>query len=276
MGRNAGTMSTGGATSDLDNIVLERNIHRAGHARYRDFLHQAVQKYSNDVDGDSLGRSVIIALCVATASAIGAVIYYKLLEFLLHFLWHSLPQKIVVDTPWVPEWAYALWIPFISYSMATLLGLSVVYIGEPGDLAYTIKCVHQKGFVALDHATPMLTASLFSIAGGGSLGPEAPLVAICAALGGFISQAVFHTRKRNTIRKHTLMGMAGALAAFFGAPLGGSIFALEVNSRFGVEYFEHMIEAVFCGVITLGLYRTFAGKHKQHRRAKNGQFKKKQ
>jgi H+/Cl- antiporter ClcA len=70
--------------------------------------------------------------------------------------------------------------------------------------------------------------------------------------------------------------MAGALAAFFGAPLGGSIFALEVNSRFGVEYFEHMIEAVFCGVITLGLYRTFAGKHKQHRRAKNGQFKKKQ
>jgi H+/Cl- antiporter ClcA len=37
-----------------------------------------------------------------------------------------------------------------------------------------------------------------------------------------------------------LMGMAGALAAFFGCPLGGSLFALEVNSRFGVEYFEHV------------------------------------
>jgi H+/Cl- antiporter ClcA len=36
------------------------------------------------------------------------------------------------------------------------------------------------------------------------------------------------------------MGMAGALAAFFGCPLGGSLFALEVNSRFGVEYFEHV------------------------------------
>ena len=36
-------------------------------------------------------------------------------------------------------------------------------------------------------------------------------------------------------------GMAGALAAFFGCPLGGSLFAMEVNSRFGIEYFEHTI-----------------------------------
>lgn len=35
--------------------------------------------------------------------------------------------------------------------------------------------------------------------------------------------------------------MAGALAAFFGCPLGGSLFAMEVNSRFGIEYFEHTV-----------------------------------
>ena len=51
------------------------------------------------------------------------------------------------------------------------------------------------------------------------------------------------------------MGMAGALSAFFGEPLGGSLFALEVNSRFGIEYFEHMIEAIFCGVLTLSVFR---------------------
>ena len=38
----------------------------------------------------------------------------------------------------------------------------------------------------------------------------------------------------------------GALAAFFGCPLGGSLFALEVNSRFGVEYFEHVSYRVKC------------------------------
>ena len=96
---------------------------------------------------------------------------------------------------------------------------------------------------------------MFSILGGGSLGPEAPLVAICAALGGFVSRRIFKQRNRNVVRKHTLMGMAGALAAFFGSPLGGSLFALEVNSRFGVEYFEHTVEAIFCGEICLVVFR---------------------
>jgi H+/Cl- antiporter ClcA len=50
--------------------------------------------------------------------------------------------------------------------------------------------------------------------------------------------------------------MSGALAAFFGSPLGGSLFALEVCSRFGVEYFEHALEAIFCGEMTLAVFRT--------------------
>lgn len=53
--------------------------------------------------------------------------------------------------------------------------------------------------------------------------------------------------------------MAGALAAFFGVPLGGSLFALEVNSRFGIEYFEHLVEAIFCGEICLVVFRTLSG-----------------
>jgi H+/Cl- antiporter ClcA len=52
--------------------------------------------------------------------------------------------------------------------------------------------------------------------------------------------------------------MSGALAAFFGSPLGGSLFALEVCSRFGVEYFEHALEAIFCGEMTLAVFRTLS------------------
>ncbi len=132
-------------------------------------------------------------------------------------------------------------------------------MGEPGDLAYTVNAVHEKAYLAMDHVMPMVCASQFGILAGGSLGPEAPLVAICAALGGFVSRGLFKRTNRNIVRKHTLMGMAGALAAFFGSPLGGSLFALEVNSRFGVEYFEHMIEAIFCGEVTLVVFRWSAG-----------------
>ena len=87
----------------------------------------------------------------------------------------------------------------------------------------------------MDHVLPMLAASQFSILGGGSLGPEAPLVAICASFAGYISRKIFGMTQTNLIRKHTLMGMASALAAFFGVPLGGSLFALEINNRFGIE-----------------------------------------
>ena len=72
--------------------------------------------------------------------------------------------------------------------MSIGVGLSVVLLGEPGDLAYTIQCVHDKAYVELSHMFPMVVASLFrylfhlicfqvfhisfSIVGAGSLGPE--------------------------------------------------------------------------------------------------------
>lgn len=79
------------------------------------------------------------------------------------------------------------------------------------------------------------------------------------AIGGFVSRTIFRQKYVDVVRKHTLMGMAGALAAFFGAPLGGSIFALEVCSRFGVEYFEHLVESIFCGEICLVVFRSLSG-----------------
>lgn len=202
-------------------------------------------------------QSMIVALTIGVVCGVAANIYYKVLWGLLDFFWHYLPNKYVVGV-W-PESLYVLWIPLIGFTMAFFSGLTVKYMGEPGDLAYTVKAVHEKAYLAMDHVMPMVCASQFGILAGGSLGPEAPLVAICAALGGFVSRSIFKRTNRNIVRKHTLMGMSGALAAFFGCPLGGSMFALEVNSRFGVEYFEHMIESIFCGEVTLVVFRSLAG-----------------
>lgn len=201
----------------------------------------------------SLPHSIVHALVIGVVCGVSAYLYYTVQGWLLDFLWHKLPETYVVDV-W-PQTTYVLWIPLIGLSMAILLGITVVSLGDPGDLTHTIKCVHEKGYIGMDHVPPMVLASMFSILGGASLGPEAPLVAICAALGGYISKNIFKNTKRNIVRKHTLMGMAGALAAFFGCPLGGSLFALEVNSRFGVEYFEHSVEAILCGEMTLAVFR---------------------
>lgn len=216
--------------------------------------------FSEDLINFSEGtvpQSIVVALTIGVVCGLAANVYYKILFGALDIVWHKIPQTYIMDV-W-PEWSYVLWIPIVGFSMAFCSGLTVKYMGEPGDLAYTVKAVHEKAYLAMDHVMPMVCASQFGILAGGSLGPEAPLLAICSALGGFVSRVVFKRTNRNIVRKHTLMGMAGALAAFFGSPLGGSMFALEVNSRFGVEYFEHMIEAIFCGEVTLVVFRWSAG-----------------
>lgn len=60
---------------------------------------------------------------------------------------------------------YWLWIPLVSFTMITFVGLTVVFMGEPGDLPYTIGRVHAQAYIPMDHVSPMVFASLFSILG---------------------------------------------------------------------------------------------------------------
>jgi H+/Cl- antiporter ClcA len=153
---------------------------------------------------------------------IAAYCYYTILEWVLRYLWQTLPERLFplppsdditstkndfVMTMMSSCSSRVLWIPLVIFGSAVAVGLSVRLLGEPGDLPSTIQSVHETAYVSMDHVFPMVVASQFSILGGGSLGPEAPLVAICAALGGFVSQQVFRITDRNLVRKHTLMGV---------------------------------------------------------------------
>lgn len=256
------TKTTVGDDSSLENfsISIAPSNGSSGDGLGDMRLHKTKGSFWEDArsfEEGTIPQSVVLAIVIGIVCGVAAFIYYTVLEFLLDLVWKTIPEKVVIDV-W-PESSYWCWIVIASLTMCIGVGLTVVCLGDPGDLPYTIKCVHEKGYISMGHVPPMVLASMFSIVGGGSLGPEAPLVAICAALGGFISRRVFKQNNRNLVRKHTLMGMAGALAAFFGCPLGGSLFALEVNSRFGVEYFEHIVESILCGEVCVCVFRALAG-----------------
>lgn len=213
----------------------------------------------SDIRSATVPVSVLIAIFIGILCGVAAFLYYTLLEFLLELLWRTIPESLASTFPilW-PESYHWLYIPFMGMICAALVGITIIVLGFPGDLAYTIECVHKLGYVPLSHAPSMVAASQISILGGGSLGPEAPLVAICASVAGWVSMNVLKHTNKNVVRKHTLCGMACALAAFFGVPLGGSLFALEINNRLGYEYFEHAIEAIASGVTCLVVYRSLA------------------
>jgi hypothetical protein len=83
-----------------------------------------------------------------------------------------------------------------------------------------MKCMKDITFAHVQ-ALSMLVVSLFSVCAGGSLGPEAPLLTLCASLVGFIYKEIIVTEKK-MLRQFSLMGMGAGLAAFFGASMGGT------------------------------------------------------
>jgi H+/Cl- antiporter ClcA len=231
-----------------------------------------------------LSRSAIMALLIGTACGVLAYLYYSILEYLLDAIYSVWSDRLLNLICREGEFcAYLMGLcygPAVTLILSVVMGLSIICLGNPGDLGSTVKDIHNRGYVSVSHVLPMVVASQCTILAGVSLGPEASLVAICAALGGFLSfqargwlfrdsgvadhemdleaNSSARNDQRNLLRKHTLMGMAGALSAFFGCPLGGSLFALEVTSCFGLEYYEHALECILCGVVCLGVFRSLA------------------
>lgn len=207
---HGGSSTTAGKSSPAGSTLKSRNKQR--HAVLIKTQTSFVEDARHFHEG-TVPHSMVLALAIGAVCGVAAYAYYWFLELALEWLWKTLPEQAEQRLWWfqgdstMPESLRVLWIPLAGFAMATGLGLTVAFLGEPGDLPYTIQCVHDQAYVAVDHVLPMVLASQFSILGGGSLGPEAPLVAICAALGGCVSRTVFRCRERNLIRKHTLMGV---------------------------------------------------------------------
>ena len=200
-------------------------------------------------------RTLLYAAIVGIAGGLVATIYYFVLEQLLEIVWHSGREFILSWFPvWLPHWHYT-WI------IATLgglgVGLCLHFLGLPGEMAIVIDRVHDAGRLEPKQTPGMIATSLISITAGGSLGPEAPLVQINGSLGSWIAEKLNLTLKN--MRVMTFCGMGAALAAFFGDPIGGPMFALEIPHRRGLEYYEAIIPAMVAGICSFGIFRMGTG-----------------
>lgn len=107
----------------------------------------------------------------------------------------------------------------------------------------------------------MILSSLLCVASGGSLGPEAPLVQVTGSTGTWLGQTL--RLKGEELRSLSIAGMAAGFTALFGAPLGGSLFSLEIlHHKYSAEYYKAIIPAfvascfsylIFALIIHLGV-----------------------
>lgn len=122
-------------------------------------------------------------------------------------------------------------------------GLIIYFIGDPGEIHLIVNNIRfNKGKLDPKHNPAMILSSLLCVGSGGSLGPEAPMVQITGSTGSYIGK--LFRLKGEELRSLSIAGMASGFTALFGAPLGGSLFSLEIlHHKHAVEYYKAIIPA---------------------------------
>lgn len=204
-------------------------------------------------EGYDYQQIILYAAIIGIAGGLVATTYYYVLEAGINLVWQTLPNLLKLYFP-ISSRNY-VWIATTIGGF--LVGVTLHFMGLPGEVSFVVDKVHDPGRIELRQTPAMIVASLISIAFGGSAGPEAPLVQVNGSFGGWLGHKLNLTA--TSIRVLTFCGMSAALGAFFGAPLGGALFALELPHRRGLEYYEALIPAVLSAILSFFVFRFYTG-----------------
>ena len=198
---------------------------------------------------------VLCAVAIGIVGGLVATVYYFVLETMMHGMWHTLPDWITPHFPsWLPTTNY-VWIATTVGGFC--VGLVLYFMGLPGEMAQVVDSIHQPGRIDIRKSPAMVIASLLAITSGGSAGPEAPLVQVNGSFGSWLGERF--QLSVNNVRILTFCGMSAALGAFFGAPIGAALFALEIPHRRGLEYYEAVAPAVISAIFSFAVFRISTG-----------------
>ncbi|CAN5475029.1 chloride channel protein [soil metagenome] len=196
------------------------------------------------------------AVVIGIAGGLVATVYYYLLQLAMHGVWYRLAHITISSLPVEPSWKPVILL--ITTSGGLVVGLLTRWLGSAGEIAAVVDNIHLRDGRIDMRQTPSMTAtSLASIAAGGSAGPEAPLVQIIGSVASTLGDRLRVDGR--IVRTFTFCGMGAALGAFFGAPLGGALFALEIPHRRGIEYYEALLPAIIAAVAAFLVFRSIVG-----------------
>src|SRR5690242_13833145 len=153
---------------------------------------------------------------------------------------------------WPTQWSGAVGFAILG-GTGLVVALMYKFLGSPGDVELLVDNIHVSGGPSnVRTLRTLVPASLLTISAGGAAGPEAPLVTTTGTLAAWLAR-----HRRASIadtRTLTIAGMAAAFTVLFGAPLGSSLFALEILHRRGLQYHEALVPAIAGALSGYGIY----------------------
>ena len=209
----------------------------------------------NDKRSLTYNQLILCSVIIGIAGGLVATIYYFVLEGMMHGVWHTIPQIVEPYFPsWLPTKNYVLIATTVG---GFFVGLVLYFMGLPGEMAQVVDRIHSPGKIDIRKTPAMIIASLIAITAGGSAGPEAPLVQVNGSFGSWLGEKLNITS--DSVRILTFCGMSAALGAFFGAPIGAALFALEIPHRKGLEYYEAIAPAIISAIFSFAIFRLNTG-----------------
>ncbi len=197
-----------------------------------------------------------MAVVIGIAGGLVATGYYYVLQLAMRGVWDRGANITLSSLSIEPAWRPAILV--ITTTGGLLVGLLTRWLGSAGEIAAVVDNIHlHEGRIDMRQTPSMVATSLVSISAGGSAGPEAPLVQIIGSIASMVGARLRVDGR--VVRTFTFCGMAAALGAFFGAPLGGALFALEIPHRRGIEYYEALLPAIIAATAAFLVFRSIVG-----------------
>ncbi|MFT5784451.1 MAG: CIC family chloride channel protein, partial [Candidatus Krumholzibacteriia bacterium] len=221
-----------------------------GFNRFRRTLFAFVERFSPD----ETTLMVLVAVLVGLMGGVGAVAFRFLVNFLQSLVLGSGEDTVALLAA-IPWWQKIL-LPVVG---GLVVGPLIHFFAREakghGVPEVMDAMIFKKGVIRPVVALVKIVASAITIAFGGSVGREGPIVQIGAGLGSTLGQLLRYSPQR--LRTLIGCGAAAGIAATFNAPIAGAFFALEVLNRdFAVVTFSPIIVA---SVVATAISREFLG-----------------
>jgi CIC family chloride channel protein len=237
------------------------DLHRAGHTRYRPRQERSGQGRL------SAGRFhtkellfLLLAILIGALAAMGTLLFLGLIKVVQWGAWPGNGNLMdrMAATPWwlrilIPVLGGLVVGPVIAFRAPEARGPGVAEVIESAAL--------RGGDIPPRMALYKAWCTGITIATGGSVGREGPVVAVGAAIGSFMTRLFSFSTGQGGIC--LACGVAAGFAATFNTPVSGALFAIEVIlADMESVYIPHIIIAAIVAVLIsrqfLGDFPTFA------------------
>ena len=179
----------------------------------------------------------------------------------MDFLWITVPTKLLqwgvfTDVNGYFPLPHYMWIVPTIFGGLLAYCMVIVPVAIPGQNEY-LKALHARGIQSHDSFWPIFFIATAGMASGLSLGPELPLILTGGMVGSFLGlitkQSILQARVLN------LTAAGAAIGGFFGFPMAGAMFVLELPHRMGLQYFEALSPATIASIVAVLVNRMVTG-----------------